>query len=247
MPKDAFKNLFPDTRVLLDLPPEELAISLLAFLNSLPPRDRRSVRYSNFIYTYIREVYQHPESDEVILAIREAWAVLTRDGLTAIIPDSTDSYFITKRGASVTSPQDIETYRKASLLPNRLLRADLAAYVLSDFNRGDYEAAIFKAFKHVEVTVRKAGGFTNADIGTKLMRKAFGPTGPLADKTVVDAEQLAIADLFAGAIGAYKNPSSHRYVSFTDPGVAVELILAANHLLRIVDDRVSALKAPPLP
>jgi Protein of unknown function (Hypoth_ymh). len=48
------------------------------------------------------------------------------------------------------------------------------------------------------------------------------------------AEQEAMAYLFVGAIGLYKNPQSHRYVP-TSPEEAAEVILFASHLLRILD------------
>jgi hypothetical protein len=48
------------------------------------------------------------------------------------------------------------------------------------------------------------------------------------------AEQHAMAHLFTGAIGLYKNPQSHRNVP-TEAIDAAEVIVFASHLLRIVD------------
>ena len=80
--------------------------------------------------------------------------------------------------------------------------------------------------KEVEVKVREVGKFDPSDVGIQLMRKAFHP----------EAEREALSHLFTGAIGAYKNPSSHRMVTIDAPK-AVELIVLASHLLNIVDER----------
>ena len=70
------------------------------------------------------------------------------------------------------------------------------------------------------------------------MRAAFDPkSGPLTDMESNKAEREARSALFAGAIGSYKNPQSHRDVNLEHAGEATELILLANHLLRIVDSR----------
>jgi Protein of unknown function (Hypoth_ymh) len=58
---------------------------------------------------------------------------------------------------------------------------------------------------------------------------------PLTDTAVPSAEQVARMNLFAGAIGSYKNLQSHRDVNLGDPVEALEIILLANHLLRIID------------
>jgi hypothetical protein len=71
-----------------------------------------------------------------------------------------------------------------------------------------------------------------------LMRKAFHPeNGLLTDSTQVPSEKQAISDLFAGAIGSFKNPSSHRDVDFTDPAEVAELIMFADQLIRITERR----------
>lgn len=44
----------------------------------------------------------------------------------------------------------------------------------------------------------------------------------------------ALSHLFAGAIGSYKNPSSHRRVDL-DAEQATEMTMLASHLLKIVD------------
>ena len=176
----------------------------------------------------------------------EAWQWLEREGFVA--PRPTDlsrerslsmatTYFVTRRGQTIETPEALEVYRKANLLPQRQLHPIIAQKVWATFLRGDYDIAVFQGFKEVEIAVRQTGGYTNADYGVDLMRKAFHvQTGNLTDFNQQNSERQARSDLFAGAIGSYKNPSSHQNVNVTAEE-AVEVIILASHLLRIVDSR----------
>jgi uncharacterized protein (TIGR02391 family) len=89
--------------------------------------------------------------------------------------------------------------------------------------------------KEVEIEVRRRAGFSDSTIGTKLMTQAFKhPDGPLwrADRDA--GESQAIMDFFRGAIGLFKNPSSHREVDVTDATEAAEMVLCADLLLRLL-------------
>lgn len=104
------------------------------------------------------------------------------------------------------------------------------------FLQGDYEEAVFAAFRTVEEAVRARSGSQAGDLGVKLMRQAFRPeTGPLTDKAAEAGEQEAMSNLFAGALGAFKNPSSHRTVTYDDPLLAAEAVLLADLLLRLIE------------
>jgi uncharacterized protein (TIGR02391 family) len=100
--------------------------------------------------------------------------------------------------------------------------------------------------RQVEIRVRQLAGANDRDVGTHLMRLAFNPdTGPLADAQQDKGERQAVSDLFAGAMGTFKNPTSHRQVTYNDAAEASEVALLADLLLRIVDRRQAARASSP--
>ena len=115
------------------------------------------------------------------------------------------------------------------------LHPRLAQRVRSQFLLGEYEAAAFLSMREVEIVVRDRAGASDADLGVALMKSAFGENGPLTDPQLERGEQQAKMALYWGAIGMFKNPSSHRQVDFDDPTLASEVILLADLLLRLMD------------
>jgi uncharacterized protein (TIGR02391 family) len=107
--------------------------------------------------------------------------------------------------------------------------------IRSQFLLGEYELATIAAFREVEIRVRAIGGFGNDSYGVDLMRRAFGPNGPLSDPAVSDSEKSAVRELFTGAYGAFRNPTSHRSFDLGDVTMASEVVLLADLLLRILD------------
>ena len=245
---DLISSIVPDPSVLLSLEPAELAGVLLQYLNSLPENERKLFnRYNLFLpNSALVAGYRAEHHDRIRDALMEGWSWLEREGLIALKPGHQGEwYFVTRRGQQLAKATDLQAYRKANLLPKELLHPVIAQKVWSLFIRGDYDTAVFQAFKEVEVAVRKAGSFPDTLIGLELMRRAFAAgAGPLADADVPTAEQEATAHLFAGAIGLLKNPGSHRHVGITDPTEAVELLCLASWFLRVVDRRTTTAAGP---
>jgi uncharacterized protein (TIGR02391 family) len=233
----------PGADELLVLPVEDVAIFLL---KRIARRSNQSWRAERFTGEKGEVLAQGPEyrQPEVVRALGEAWDWLFLNGLISGDPNKRDQGFfrISRKGLDVA--QEAE--------PLRLLRADrLLAVPLHPaidrkarlfFGIGEYEAAVLMAFRELEIRVRAAGPFDPDDLGPALMRKAFAPNKPgsLADPELLPAEQQAISDLYAGGMGAFKNPLSHRTVDYADPTIAAEQFLLADLLHRMLDGFVMA-------
>lgn len=245
----SISSLVPSADDLLALDVEELAGVLLAHLNSAGANSGDSVVQRNLIarHNFFRNLESQPDypgrQPEVNQALTEAWSWLEGEGF--LVPDAQQPagwFFLSRRAQRLKSEKDFAEYRKANLLPKGQLHPLIAAKVYPAFLRGEYDTAVFQAFREIEVSVRRAGGFPHDFVGTDLMRAAFrpdtrnsaAPPGPLTDATLPAAEQHGMSNLFAGAIALYKNPQSHRNVP-TEAIDAAEVIGFASHLLRIVD------------
>jgi len=178
---------------------------------------------------------------EINQALREAWQWLEREGL--LVPDAGDSgnspwWVLSRRASKFTDEQDLARYEVGRRIPRNSLHERIRDKVWMAFMRSEFDVAAFQAMKAVEVSVREAARLPNGAIGVKLMQEAFAPgKGKLTDMAAEGGEQAARVALFVGAMGSYKNPHSHRDVDLDNADEAIEIIMLANHLLRIVDAR----------
>ena len=252
-------SLVPNADDLLAIDVEELAGILLIHLNSVGNHSGNGVVSQGLIslHNLLNNLHQHPEypgrQNEVNKALMEAWNWLQSEGfLVRDAHQPADWWFLSRRAQRVKSREDFAAYRKANLLPKGQLHPVIATRVYPAFLRGEYDTAVFQAFREIEVAVRRAGKFPDEMVGIALMRQAFRPVdsqkpsatpGPLTDTALPVAEQEAMANLFSGAIGLYKNPQSHRNVP-TEPTEAAELVVFASHLLRMVDRLTPPIASP---
>ncbi len=182
-------------------------------------------------------MYPIEQQEPVLEAIREAFAWLEGQALL-ISPDASNGQRgwrkIGRRGRRLATNEGFQAYKDAATLPEQLLHSRIRDSVFFNFQRGDYQTAVLLAFREVEILVREKSGIVD-EVGVKLMRKAFDKDkGPLRDPNAEDGEREARAHLFAGAIGSYKNPHSHKSVSLSARD-AVEMLVVASHLLGVAE------------
>jgi uncharacterized protein (TIGR02391 family) len=183
------------------------------------------------------EFNNEPDKDLLLNKLSDAWAWLEAHGLIGPDTKNTTSSLqrVTTAGRELAADKNALNKLWASERLAGSLHPVLEEKVRPIFNTGDYETACFAAMKAVEVEVRRASGLDNGMIGVPLMRQAFKPDGgPLTDMQAHGGERSATMELFAGAIGSFKNPASHRTVHFDDPIEAAEVVQTADLLLRLL-------------
>ena len=225
-------NLSSLTEQLVEaLPPDELALRLLrAITDGETPR--------GFFFGKDRVITPSGgQRHEYQQRLEEAFGWMQREVWIANEPSqsSPNWFFVTRRGWSVLDDPAGLARAQADARLRVDLHPRLAARVRSQFLLGEFEAAAFLSMREVEIGVREQANAAAADIGVALMKSAFGNDGPLTDPSAEPGEQQARMALYWGAIGMFKNPSSHRQVDFDDPVIASEVILLADLLLRLLD------------
>lgn len=234
----------------MNLPPDDLALRLspAELADHMLVAILLQWRISGKATTYREATPAHmwvsrpEEFVDVRLAYAEAWNWLLREGL--LVPEQNPwlmgepTGVVPSRRARVSSSvEDVARVRRGQILQRDGIDPNLRLKVETDFFGGFYDAAVTKAFREVEIAVRSASRLPNRVVGAPLMREAFDKTkGALRDPGLEESEREAMAHLFAGAFGLYRNPTAHREIGLTAE-TCVELLVLASHLIRIVTER----------
>jgi uncharacterized protein (TIGR02391 family) len=223
----------PNAQEALELPLDELAMRVLQHFAAGGQVNRHNLTNANAW----PDRGSGEELKKMMKALAEAYDWLAVHGLVARDAAGANSEwgFVTRLGHQTLS----EHRGLAALRAGRRLEVDLHPSIEQTARRqfllGEYELAVFAAMRQVEIRIRELSGASESDIGVALATAAFRPGGALHDPAMDPGEAEAIMALFRGAIGTFKNPTSHRPVDYDDPTLASEVVLLADLLLRMLD------------
>ena len=107
------------------------------------------------------------------------------------------------------------------------------------FADGHYTIAVEKACTYIDNMVGRKSGRADKD-GADLMRTVFSPRNPMLRLNELATrsdrnEQQGYMDIFAGIMTGIRNPRAHKYNLEDSPEEALERLVMANHLMRMLN------------
>lgn len=236
-------NIYPTPEAFLELSEVEVERVLLHCVAAASADRLRRMAHRDGIFNELTAAIGYQcdfrQREAIEKSILRAWKVLEDTDLIEE-PDSTNG----KNGHRVISEKGKAALKAADLsaakIRGQFKREHFPFLPDASWNAlraGDYDTAVFEAFKAVEAAVRKKASLSSSDFSAALMDKAFDPaTGPLASTTAAPSRRKARRDLFKGAFGELRNPKAHGDPTITEPLLAVQEMMTASLLLRIVDE-----------
>ena len=116
----------------------------------------------------------------------------------------------------------------------------LRKYCRGLFADGYYALAVARAYIFVDKNVQTKSGLANK-YGADLMRAAFSEKSPVLKFNTLQSisernEQLGYMEIFAGTMTGIRNPLAHEYELVDDPKTALDQLVMANHLMKMLEN-----------
>ena len=148
------KSLVHDHETLVSMSPEDLAYAALRCLNNSDDNEyrrrgrRENISVANFC-TSEAQRFQSGSEEVLGQAIAAAFQYLVTIGMLAPNPHANPYgwFTLTARAKAVTSEADYGRYIHASKYPRGAIHPEIERNTYAEFVKGDYESAVFKAFK----------------------------------------------------------------------------------------------------
>ena len=114
----------------------------------------------------------------------------------------------------------------------------LRRYCRNLFADGYYSLAVQKAYIYIDNFVSKRSGRTDKD-GADLMRTVFSPKNPVLKLNKLESrseenQQQGYMHIFEGTMMGIRNPRAHEHDIEDSPREAFEMLVIANHLMRML-------------
>ncbi|MHB1936854.1 MAG: TIGR02391 family protein [Acidobacteriaceae bacterium] len=165
--------------MLLKLAPEELGKVLLRLAieneqnGMFHPESALTTLVGTGMTAELVPAYPQNRMPQIEVAVAEAWQWLRIHIMIVPAPSVNGGngwMMLGRRGrALVDNDQAFDNYRQAAAFPKKLLHAAIADLVWIELARGNFDGAVFAAFKEVEVKVRQAAKLAPTDIGVPLI------------------------------------------------------------------------------
>src|SRR5215472_10804375 len=141
--------------------------------------------------------------------------------------------------AQPSQPAQPDSIDHATLYDTLVADAGLRSATRALFLHGHFASAVEEAYKYVNNVVKSRSGHQHLD-GSPLMEGAFGPASRRlrfnALKTPSQRDQqIGYMKIFAGCMTGIRNPRAHEHAYLDHPDVALELLVLANHLMRMLN------------
>ena len=220
----------PSPAELRELSTTELGLILLSNLGNQP-----NVHNMMIGHRQAHEKNRESDIDFLLGRLSDVWAWLVAEGCVGPDPGQSSGWYrVTERGRRLAQEGTLSSLFADQRIPDDIHERLEEARRL--FRSGRLELGVFEAMRQVEIALREKSESPNDLIGVPLARRVLHPeSGTLTDTRLEKGERQAVADLLAGALGAFKNPTSHRIVDFDDPARSADAIVLADLLLRMLD------------